>query len=58
VADRRQLSFGAALSHRGMPWWSGFRPFAFPFFDLSVGEWLVLVVLGITGVALMAHGLS
>jgi hypothetical protein len=30
----------------GKPWWSGFRPFAFPFKNFNGSEWLALMALG------------
>ena len=43
---------------RGMPWWSVFRPFDFPFFELSVVEWVAILALAIASMAFIAYGLS
>ncbi|MFC5525004.1 hypothetical protein ACFPPA_04550 [Rhodanobacter ginsengisoli] len=40
----------------GKPWWSGFKPFAFPFNDFNAREWLVL--LGLLAVSLFLFALG
>ena len=42
---------------RGMPWWSGFRPWTFPFRHLNTWEWLALLLLATASLALMGLGL-
>jgi hypothetical protein len=37
----------------GEPWWSGFRPFAFPFSAFSRLEWVILALLAVTSLTLM-----
>jgi len=42
----------------GKPWWSGFKPFAFPFNDFNAREWLVLLGLLVMSLSLFAIGSS
>ena len=42
----------------GKPWWSGFRPFAFPFKDFNATEWLILLLLAATALSLGGLGIS
>jgi hypothetical protein len=42
----------------GKPWWSGFRPFAFPFKDFNAAEWLILLLLAATALTLGGLGIS
>jgi hypothetical protein len=42
----------------GKPWWSGFKPFAFPFNGFNVREWLLLLSLLVASLSLIAFGLS
>jgi hypothetical protein len=37
----------------GGAWWSGFRPFAFPFRAFNAREWLILAVLAVTSLTLL-----
>ena len=50
----------AALHSRrlGKPWWSGFRPFAFPFRDYNRWEWLVLGCLAAAAMTFIGLALS
>jgi hypothetical protein len=40
----------------GKPWWSGFKPFAFPFKDFNAREWLFLLGILVTSFALIVIG--
>jgi hypothetical protein len=42
----------------GRPWWSGFRPFAFPFKDFNGKEWLILVALAVLSLTFAGLALS
>ncbi|SRR6266566_3503228 len=42
----------------GKPWWSGFRPFAFPFRDFNAREWLALSGLAIIAMMFGAIAVS
>jgi len=42
----------------GKPWWSGFKPLAFPFNDFNAREWLVLLGLLVVSLSLFAIGSS
>lgn len=42
----------------GKPWWSGFKPFAFPFGDFNARELLLLLGLLVSSLSLIAIGSS
>jgi hypothetical protein len=42
----------------GKPWWSGFRPFAFPFKNFNRYEWLALTALGALSFVFLAIAIS
>ena len=42
----------------GGAWWSGFRPFAFPFKAFNVREWVILAVLAATSLTLLGLAVS
>jgi len=37
----------------GEPWWSGFRPFDFPFKAFNRREWVILALLAVMSLSLM-----
>jgi hypothetical protein len=44
---------------RGLPWWSGFRPFNFHYvLGLNWVEWLAIVLLAVISVAIMGLGMT
>jgi hypothetical protein len=42
----------------GKPWWSGLKPFVFPFKDFNTREWLILLCLAITALSFGAIALA
>jgi hypothetical protein len=42
----------------GKPWWSGFKPLAFPFDNFNVREWLLVLGLLVASLSLIAVGAS
>ena len=43
---------------RGLPWWSGFRPFNYrSLLGMSWIEWLAVVCLAVVSLAIVGHGL-
>lgn len=43
---------------RGLPWWAGFRPFNYrPLLGMSWVEWLAVVLLAVTSLAIMGQGM-
>jgi hypothetical protein len=49
-----------AFHHRrlGKPWWSGFKPFAFPFKEFNAREWLSLLCLAMVALLFGTVALS
>ena len=43
---------------RGLPAWSGLRPFDFPFGSFNKWEWLILIALAFSSLGIMAVGIN
>src|SRR3989442_10338242 len=57
MTDRRNVIVALHYQRRGMPWWAGLRPWAFPFRHFKTWEWLALLLLGICALTLIGLGL-